>query len=497
MTLNSIFFILVYMPVVLLVFYLVPKPAKLPVLAAAGLCFYAASGPVNLLFLGVSVIFNYLTGLELGILKNAESDKSTYPGNNNFLKSDTDNKISTGATFAALLKKGDWSGAFSTIKNNRALIVLIAGIAANLFMLGIFKYSTATMPLGISFFTFSAISFLVDVYRNDAPGQTNLLKFTVYLTFFPKIISGPIVRYADFHDQLENVSVTFASVKAGAIMFLAGLMKKVLLADRLGIAFGELTAAGVNTGPAAWLGVVFFSLQLYFDFSGYSDMAIGLAKMFGFDIKPNFDYPYTSENVSVFWRKWHISLGEWFKHYVYFPLGGSRVPTWRIAINIMVVWTLTGLWHGSTMNYLFWGLYSGALVLLDKFVLGKYVKQLPVPARIAITVFAACMGWVFFFSPSLGASFMYFGRMLGGGTAAGAGVAASVLARNVILLIVSIIGCTQIPKNIFENLFYRRSYGTANRVFYVLFIVAAAALLLLTIAEMIGATNTTFLYAEF
>ena len=162
------------MPVVLLVFYLVPKPAKLPVLAAAGLCFYAASGPVNLIFLGVSVIFNYLTGLELGILKNAESDKSTDPGNNNFLKTDTDNKTGTGAKAASMLKTGNWSGAFSTLKNNRALIVLIAGIAANLFMLGIFKYSTATMPLGISFFTFSAVSFLVDVYRNDAPGQTNL-----------------------------------------------------------------------------------------------------------------------------------------------------------------------------------------------------------------------------------------------------------------------------------------------------------------------------------
>lgn len=454
MTLNSIFFILVYMPVALLVYYLVPKSAKLPVLAAAGLCFYAASGPVNLIYLGVSVIFNYLTGLELGSTKKKENEKL-------------------------------------------AKIVLVSGIAANLFMLAIFKYSTAAMPLGISFFTFSAISYLADVYREDSPAQDNLLHFTIYLTFFPKIISGPIVRYADFFRQLADVNVSAATLRAGMPMFLAGLMKKVLLADRLGVAFGELTAPGVNTGGAAWLGVVFFSLQLYFDFSGYSDMAIGLAKMFGFDIDPNFDYPYTSENVSVFWRKWHISLGEWFKHYVYFPLGGSRVPAWRIVVNIMVVWTLTGLWHGSTMNFLFWGFYSGGLVLLDKFVLGKYMKMIPVPVRIAITVFAACMGWVFFFSPSLGASFMYFGRLFGGGTLSGAGVAGSVLARNIPLLIVSIIGCTPIPKAIYENVFYRRTRTSGNRIFYALFIVAAAALLLLTIAEMIGATNTTFLYAQF
>lgn len=442
------------MPVALLVYYLVPKSAKLPVLAAAGLCFYAASGPVNLIYLGVSVIFNYLTGLELGSIKKKENEKL-------------------------------------------ARIVLISGIAANLFMLGIFKYSAAAMPLGISFFTFSAISYLADVYREDSPEQKNLLNFTIYLTFFPKIISGPIVRYADFYKQLENIKVSAATLRAGMPMFLAGLMKKVLLADRLGVAFGELTASGVETGGAAWLGVVFFSLQLYFDFSGYSDMAIGLAKMFGFDIDPNFDYPYTSENVSVFWRKWHISLGEWFKHYVYFPLGGSRVSTRRIIINIMVVWTLTGLWHGSTLNYLFWGLYSGGLVLLDKFVLGKYMKMIPVPARIAITVFAACMGWVFFFSPSLGASFMYFGRLFGGGTLAGTGVAGSVFVRNIPLLIVSIIGCTPIPKAVYENIFYRRSDSSGNRLFYALFIVAASALLLLTIAEMIGATNTTFLYAQF
>lgn len=474
MTLNSIFFILVYMPVALLVYYLVPKPAKMPVLAAAGLCFYASSGPVNLIYLGVSVIFNYLTGLELSILrKDHDALKEQESGSGN-----------------TSVRKG-------TVFKNKALIVLISGIAANVFMLGIFKYSAAVMPLGISFFTFSAISYLADVYRNNAPGEENLLRFTVYLTFFPKIISGPIARYEDFYKQLDDPKLSFASVRSGALMFLAGLMKKVLLADRLGVAFGELTAVGVETGSAAWLGVVFFSLQLYFDFSGYSDMAIGLAKMFGFEIKANFEYPYTSENVSVFWRKWHISLGEWFKHYVYFPLGGSRVPTWRIVINIMVVWTLTGLWHGSTVSFLFWGLYNGGLVLLDKYVVGKYLKKTPVAVRIAVTVFAVCMGWVFFFSPSLGASFMYFGRMLGGGTAAGAGVAGSVMVRNIILLIVSVIGCTGIPKNIFENIFYKRSYGSANKIFYALFTVIAAALLLLTIAEMIGATNTTFLYAQF
>ncbi len=455
MTLNSIFFILVYMPIALLVFHIVPGKAKLPVLTAAGLCFYATSGPVSLIYLGVSVLFNYLTGIELEILKKNDEKK-------------------------------------------KAFTALAASVAANLFMLGIFKYTTAAMPLGISFFTFSAISYLADVYRGEAPGQTNLLKFTVYLTFFPKIISGPIVRYADFHKQLDNLKVSAASLRDGAQMFLAGLMKKVLLADRLGVGFAELTAAGVNTGSAAWLGVVFFSLQLYFDFSGYSDMAIGLSKMFGFEINPNFDYPYySSENVSIFWRKWHISLGEWFKHYVYFPLGGSRVSSRRIVLNIMIVWTLTGLWHGSTLNFLFWGLYNGGLVLLDKFFLGKYMKRLPVPLRVGITVFAVCMGWVFFFNPSLGASFMYFGRMLGGGTAVGAGVAGSVFVRNIALLIVSVIGCTSVPKNIFEEIFYRRGFRSGNRVFYILFAVAASALLLLTIAELIGSTNTTFLYAQF
>ncbi len=476
MTLNSIFFILIYMPASLLVFYLVPKKAKLPVLAAAGLCFYAASGPLNLLFLGCSVIFNYMTGLEIGILKDSAAKRSP--------------QIISGKQSSDRPGRGGEG-------QNRMLIVLIAAIAANLLMLGIFKYSTAVMPMGISFFTFSAISYLVDVYRGEAPVQNNLLKFAVYITFFPKILSGPIVRYTDFYEQIEKPKISVESLRSGAMMFLAGLMKKVLLADRLGVAFGELTASGVETTSAAWLGVLFFSLQLYFDFSGYSDMAIGLARMFGFEIDENFNYPYTSENVSVFWRRWHISLGEWFKHYVYFPLGGSRVGTARIVINIMVVWTLTGLWHGSTVSFLFWGLYNGGLVLLDKFVVGKYLAKLPVAVRVAITVFVVCMGWVFFFSPSLGASFLYFGRLLGGGSAAGVGVAGSVFARNIVLLVISVIGCTGIPKSIFENIFYRRKDHSGNKVFMVLFVVSASALLLLTIAELIGATNTTFLYAQF
>ena len=441
------------MPIALLVYVLVPKPAKLPVLAAAGLCFYAASGPVSLIYIGMTVIFNYLTGLEIFLLKTKESKK-------------------------------------------KLLTVLIAAVAANLFVLGIFKYFTGSMPLGISFYTFSVLSYLFDVYRDRAPAEENLLKFAIYVTFFPKIISGPIVQYKDFKEQLDKVNVTTASVRTGARMFLAGLFKKVLLADRLGIAFAALTES-TYTGGAAWLGVLFFSLQLYFDFSGYSDMAIGLSKMFGFDIEPNFDYPYTSENVSVFWRRWHISLGEWFKQYVYFPLGGSRVSTWRIIINIMVVWALTGLWHGSTWNFLIWGLYNGGLVLLDKFVVGKYIKKLPPPVQVAITVFAICMGWVFFFSPSLSGAGLYFAAMFGGAGVPSAGIGASVLARNAVLLIVSVIGCTRIPKNIFESVFYRNSGDMGSKVLYALFAVITAALLLLTIAELIGATNSTFLYAQF
>ena len=342
MNLSTLFFVFAFLPVSLILYLLCPRVCKNALLVLVSFLFYAWGSPVYLLLLLLVMVFNYCIGRDIG--NRVESEQR-------------------GAKF-----------------------VLVFGVLFNLLLLGFYKYTafvietlnaflpftlnapSPALPLGISFFTFTNLSYLSDVYHRRAPAQKNPLDFCLYVSFFPKMISGPIVEYAHIAPQLKEHPVTLDKVSDAVPMLVLGLAKKVLLADNLGTAFQSISAlsSGSLSGGSAWLGAIFYSLQLYFDFSGYSDMAIGMAKLFGFDFEANFDHPYLSGSLTEFWRRWHISLGRWFRDYVYIPLGGSRVSTAKCVRNLLIVWILTGLWHGASWTFAAWGLYHGILLLLEK-----------------------------------------------------------------------------------------------------------------------------------
>ena len=331
------------------------------------------------------------------------------------------------------------------------------------------------------------------MYRGRAEGERNFLRAAVYITFFPKLISGPIARYEDFGPQLtEPPAPGREDLYAGAELFLMGLFKKVLLADRLGTAFAAVGGLGTMAAGTAWLGMILYSFQLYFDFSGYSDMAVGLARMLGFHIDKNFDYPYLSRSVTEFWRRWHISLGAWFREYVYIPLGGNRKGPARQLLNLLAVWVLTGLWHGSTLNFLVWGLWHGLFIILERFVLRDGLERVPGFFRVLGACLVAFFGWVLFFSPSLGSALRYFGQMFGGGTGLWDGTATYTLRNNLVLLAAACLFAGPVMNRLRENLiarFPRRAPAVS--------LLVNAALLAFATAGMVNATYSSFLYFQF
>ncbi len=468
MTFNTILFLFTFLPISLIVYYVFPKRFRNIPLVLLSLVFYAWGNPTYLLLMAFSVLFNYVTGLQLDAYQQQER--------------------TTGAKAA-----------------------MISAVVVNLLVLGFFKYygfliSTINsitglslhapdlpLPLGISFFTFSVLSYVFDVYRGRAEVQKNFLDFTLYVTFFAKVTSGPIVQYQDMVPQLRDRSMAPAKFGAGISLFLVGLGKKVLIADNLGATFSAISGLTTMSAGTAWLGMVLYSLQLYFDFSGYSDMAIGLAKCFGFDFAKNFDYPYLSTSISEFWRRWHISLGAWFRDYVYIPLGGNRCSKRRQLINLAVVWLLTGLWHGSAWNFVLWGVYHGIFVILEKFVLKDFLPKIPKALRIFITVLLVFFGWVLFFSPSLMSALHYYGQMFGAGhMGLFDGTFRYYFFGSLRLLIVAFIGCGPLVHRIHQRLCYFKG-GKLTYVSVVLFVL----LLVLCVAYMMSATYSSFLYVQF
>lgn len=455
MTFSTLYFVFVFLPLALLICRFVPERAVNPVLAALSLLFYAWGRPSNLIVLLILAACNYLAGLQMD----------------------------------GLLRKGD----------RRALrAVTAATAAADVAVLALYKYFAGHMPVGLSFYTFTVLSYLFDVYQEQTPPERNVLRYLLYVSFFPKLTMGPIVTYRDFAPQAENHPMTRAGLLAGLRLFLIGLAKKVLLADQLGMAFSAVSKGTQTTVLGAWLGMLFYGFELYYDFSGYSDMAIGIARMFGFRIGKNFDHPYLSRSVSEFWRRWHISLGNWFKQYVYFPMGGSRVSDGRLFINLLTVWLLTGIWHGNTLNFLIWGLYHGFFVILEKFVIRERADRLPDAVRVIITSFIAFVGWIFFFTRTPGEAAAWFGALFGAGTAGLAGNAALfALQGNFLLLLASAVGATEWVDQTFRRIFFSNVYHLDERV-----LTGAAAalhliLLVSCVAGMVSSTYSSFLYFRF
>ena len=337
MVFSSLLFIFRFLPVFLAVYRLTPARFRNQVLFAGSLVFYAWGEPVYLMLMLFSAFFDYGNGL---MLEYAEQHRKT----------------------------------------GLAGVVLTGSILVNLSLLAIFKYSgVLPLPVGISFYTFQTMSYTIDVYRGEVPAQRNLWAFGAYVSMFPQLIAGPVVKYRDVEAELAARTMDVWGGYEGIGRFCTGLGKKVLLANQIGLLWEAVQKIPPEQMSmlTAWLGSGAFALQLYFDFSGYSDMAIGLARMLGFHLKENFDYPYTSGSITEFWRRWHISLGQWFREYVYIPLGGNRKGFLVQMRNLLIVWALTGIWHGRGWNFLIWGLYFGVLLILEKCVLLRWLARVP------------------------------------------------------------------------------------------------------------------------
>ena len=469
MVFSSLTFLFLFFPVVMGVYYLCPRALRNLWLLAVSLLFYAWGEPVYIRLMIASILFNYLCGLGV----------------------------------AALQKRQ---------KNGWAKALLILCIAGNIGALGLFKYADLligtlnnmtgshlallelALPIGISFYTFQALSYVIDVYRGTVAAQKNPITFGTYIALFPQLIAGPIVQYKTVEEQLSHRRESTAQFAAGIGRFTVGLGKKVLIANQVGALWDTVAAlpgSGLSAGTA-WLGAIAFTFQIYFDFSGYSDMAIGLGKMLGFEFLENFDYPYLSRSITEYWRRWHISLGTWFREYVYIPLGGNRCGLPRQILNLIIVWGLTGLWHGASWNFLLWGLYYGVILIIEKVWLLRPLQKAPSAVQHLYSLLLIVLGWVIFALTDFGAIGGYFAALFG----AHGGVDSQtmyLLTTNLMLLVIAAVASTRWPAR-FAAAFVRRltpAGQTAVRcVFY-------TGVLLMCIACLVGDSYNPFLYFRF
>lgn len=399
MVFSSTVFLFAFLPVTLLLYFIRIFPnskkketaKKNLILLISSLVFYAWGEPVYVLLMALSIAFNYFIALDIEMHRD---------------------------------------------KRNKMKLILVFGIAFNVFALGFFKYAgfiteslnsffsldikfnAPALPIGISFYTFQIISYIVDVYRG-VKAQRKIVPFAAYVTMFPQLIAGPIVQYGDIEKQLNKRTVSREKFAAGIIIFVKGLGKKVLFANTIGSFCTQI----YNLEPSslsvvsAWIGIICYTLQIYFDFSGYSDMAIGLGKMFGFDFVQNFRFPYMAKSITDFWRRWHISLSSWFRDYIYIPLGGNRVGPVRHIMNILFVWSLTGLWHGAAWNFIAWGCFYGVLLIAEKYLLKNVLNRIPSWLRHVSTMIVVMIGWVLFSKEDFASAFEYIKIMFGIGSA--------------------------------------------------------------------------------
>lgn len=470
MLFSSITFLFIFLPITLLMYYIVPDKFRNYILLITSLFFYAWGEPIYIVLMILSILFNYACGRDIG--------------------NHADDPI--------MAKRG-----------------IISAVVVNLVILGFFKYygfligsinsilpfdipyRELSLPIGISFYTFQAMSYVIDVYRKNVQPQKNLISFAVYVSMFPQLIAGPIVRYADIEKQLRNRSIGINKFGDGIFFFIRGLAKKVILANTVGAIY--TTISGLDFGTysvlTAWIGCASYTFQIYFDFGGYSDMAIGLGKMFGFEFLKNFDYPYTALSITDFWRRWHISLSTWFREYVYIPLGGNRKGKRRTMINIMIVWGLTGLWHGAAWNFLAWGLYYGIFLLLEKFVYGRFIEKLPKVLRHIYTLVLVMVGWVFFSSASLADAVRYIGIMFGVGAKGFVdSQALYYFGTNWLLFIVCAIASTSFGMYLLNRVLYNSKNGVGRREIACIIYVF---MFLLSLTFLITATYNPFLYFRF
>lgn len=466
MVFSSTIFLCVYLPLVLLGYYICPKKGRNLFLLIVSLVFYAWGEPKYVFLMIFSILINYVFGRLMD--KHRENKK----------------RLKLMLVLSVVID----IGLLSVFKYTDFIITNVNAIfGANFDLLNI------ALPIGISFYTFQAMSYTIDVYRNDVRVQKNLIDFGMYITMFPQLIAGPIVRYADVQDQLAERSVTTADFSEGVMRFVVGLGKKVLLANQMGAVWSDIYALGGDVSALmAWTGAIAYTFQIYFDFSGYSDMAIGLGRMFGFKFPENFRYPYQSVSITDFWRRWHITLSTWFKEYLYIPLGGNRRGLARQALNLLIVWSLTGFWHGAGWNFVMWGLYYFVILFIEKLFLLKALDKLPKFFRHVYALLLIIIGWVIFASDDVSVLLPYLGSMFGANGAIG-GMDVYTLLTKAVLLIICCIASTELPKKLFLS-----AAGAMNeKAAFTLKSVLTIALLALSMILLIGDSYNPFLYFRF
>lgn len=374
MLFSSIFFIFFFLPLLLGIYFLVPNKFRNIILLIFSIVFYSWGEPIYVLLMLFSSTFNFTMAKSMEEERGTKAMKLTF--------------IFTLVVNLFILSFFKYYGFFMDTVNS----ILGTDI----------KYTALALPIGISFYTFQALSYIIDVYWGKVKVQNSWLNFTLYLSLFPQLIAGPIVQYKDVEAQLNNRTITWESFGEGSERFILGLGKKVIIANNMGAIYNSVIALSDDQSVLSlWMGILAFTLQIYFDFSGYSDMAIGLGKIFGFTFMENFNYPYISKSITEFWRRWHISLSSWFKDYLYLPLGGNRVKISRHILNLLIVWSLTGLWHGASWNFIAWGLFYGILLILEKYIWGKKLEEKPNWLKHIYTMIFVQLGWVFFSSENL------------------------------------------------------------------------------------------------
>ena len=471
MVFSSTLFLFRFIPIIMILYFLTPGRTKNVLLLLGSLIFYAWGEPIYVLLMLFSTVSDYLHGRAIGKAR------------------------------SKMIKQ----------------IFLVSSIIVNLGVLGFFKYAdflvgtinqltgsqiplmNLPLPIGISFYTFQTMSYSIDLYRGNAKVQKNLLDFAVFVTMFPQLIAGPIVKYVDVEKNLRDRKPDLLQIHYGVRRFIFGLAKKVLLANNIGLVWTTISARDYSTISAmsAWIGILAFAFQIYFDFSGYSDMAIGLGACFGFHFPENFNYPYISRSITEFWRRWHMTLSSWFKEYVYIPLGGNRKGLGRQLVNILIVWTLTGIWHGAGWNFLMWGLWFAFWLIMEKLFLKKLLGALPGIVANIYTMLIVLFGWVFFAIENGTQAWNYLKIMLGMGSAGWVQNAALFDGvENILLFVVAVIGSTPVFAWIGRKM-AKSTTGWGIAQWRFLDKLIPAILLIASIAYIVDATYNPFLYFRF
>lgn len=461
---SSLVFLFAYLPITLLAYYLVPRQGRNIFLFIINLVFYGWGEPMLVLLMVFNIFFNYIGGFLVDKYRQDKKKKKLF-------------LILTCVLDIGILAVFKYTGMITETLNMLPFL--------NIPELQI------SLPIGISFYTFQTMSYVIDVYRDDAPVSKSFINFGTYVALFPQLIAGPIVRYKDVAYQLTHRKETLEQFTKGVLLFMVGLGKKVLIANQMGTLTTAMFATTDENGViGTWVGIIAYTFQIYFDFSGYSDMACGLGNMLGFEFLKNFNYPYIAKSITDFWRRWHISLSTWFKEYVYIPLGGNRKGVKRQIINLLVVWGLTGLWHGASYNFLLWGLYYGLLLILEKFFLKRFLEKLPAVLQHIYTMFIVIIGWGLFYFTDMSQLGSFLTDLFNFGNGLCGSQALTLILSYLPLLIVAAIASTPLGAKLYSRFSDTRHIWILETLFCVV-------ILLISTASLVDQSYNPFLYFRF